>query len=305
MLPIFPNFKKLELTDRKDIESYTSQHDPYSDFNFTSLWVWDVTKERMISELNGNLVVRFTDYATHDAFLSFLGKNKPTETARKLIEFAKETGINSTLGLIPEECIKEIKNEDFIIEEDRDNFDYIISTEKLAELNGYDFKSKRHLAEKFIKNNPEAIFLVKELRDINDVKQKIISAFHKWDNNKKLSNKTSEIEHEKMAIGRLLETMENHDLILACVFIKEEMIGFSIDEKLHSGYTISHFTKADILYTGVYDFLNRELARYLLKNKKTLWNWEQDLGLMSIRKSKMSYRPTNFLKKYKVSLNEK
>ncbi len=38
MLPQFPQFKPLELTDKSDIEAITKQHLPYSDFNFVSLW---------------------------------------------------------------------------------------------------------------------------------------------------------------------------------------------------------------------------------------------------------------------------
>ena len=73
MIPKFPQFKKIELSDRVDVEAHTSLFEPYSDFEFTCLWTWDMKGERMISELNNNLVVRFTDYNTHNPFLSFLG----------------------------------------------------------------------------------------------------------------------------------------------------------------------------------------------------------------------------------------
>lgn len=76
MIPQFPEFKIVEVGDREAVESHTHRYPPYSDFNFTSLWAWDTSNERMISELNGNLVVRFTDYATNEPFLSFLGTNK-------------------------------------------------------------------------------------------------------------------------------------------------------------------------------------------------------------------------------------
>ena len=64
MIPQFPEFKSLELSDKKDIESFTKRFPPYSDFNFVSMWSWDIKEEIRISQLNGNLVVRFTDYLT-------------------------------------------------------------------------------------------------------------------------------------------------------------------------------------------------------------------------------------------------
>ncbi len=82
MIPQFPDFKHVEVDDREAVEAHTHRYEPYSDFNFTSLWAWDTSGERMISELNGNLVVRFTDYSTHEPFLSFLGDSQTEHTAK-------------------------------------------------------------------------------------------------------------------------------------------------------------------------------------------------------------------------------
>lgn len=86
MIPEFPEFKKLELSDKKDIEQFTSKFPPYSDFNFVSMWSWDIKGEMRVSQLNDNLVVRFTDYLTGEPFYSFLGNNKVNDTAEKLLE---------------------------------------------------------------------------------------------------------------------------------------------------------------------------------------------------------------------------
>ena len=55
MIPQFPKFKHVEVTDREAVETHTHRFDPYSDFNFTSLWAWDTSNERMISELSDSL----------------------------------------------------------------------------------------------------------------------------------------------------------------------------------------------------------------------------------------------------------
>lgn len=41
MIPKFPEFKKLELSNKEEIENFTSKFPPYSDFNFVSMWCWD------------------------------------------------------------------------------------------------------------------------------------------------------------------------------------------------------------------------------------------------------------------------
>lgn len=42
MLPEFPQFKNLELSDEEEIERHTHKFLPYSDFNFVSMWSWDI-----------------------------------------------------------------------------------------------------------------------------------------------------------------------------------------------------------------------------------------------------------------------
>ncbi len=108
MIPNFPDFKPIELNDKDEIESFTKKFAPYSDFNFASMWSWDVKEEMRVSQLNGNLVVRFTDYLTGEPFYSFLGSNKPTETADALLTLAEKEGIPLHLKLVPEDSAKEI-----------------------------------------------------------------------------------------------------------------------------------------------------------------------------------------------------
>src|SRR6185436_18619332 len=106
MIPEFPEFKKLELTDKEEVEKFTSKFPPYSDFNFVSMWSWDIKGEMRLSMLNGNLVVRFTDYLTGELFYSFLGNSKVNETAEMLINFSRKEGLGAKLRLVPEDSIK-------------------------------------------------------------------------------------------------------------------------------------------------------------------------------------------------------
>ncbi|MGA9396241.1 MAG: hypothetical protein WCA83_14480 [Azonexus sp.] len=41
MIPDFPEFKPLELTDRAAIEAVVHAFPPYSDFSFTNLYAWN------------------------------------------------------------------------------------------------------------------------------------------------------------------------------------------------------------------------------------------------------------------------
>ena len=302
MIPAFPEFKAVTVANREEIEAHTHRYSPYSDFNFTSLWAWDTSDERMVSELNGNLVARFTDYSSHEPFLSFLGSEEPEHTARTLIEYCRGQGLPETLKLVPEISIRDIRPSILTVEEDRDNFDYLLSVSEIAALQGAKFKGKRKVIAGFSRTYPGACVEVGDLSD-TEVQKQIINILHVWEDRKKSENKKYELQHEEAAVNRLFQTAGAHDLIVTGVFLEGIMIGFSIDELLPNQYAISHFFKADSSYRGVYDFLNEKVAENLSNRGIALWNWEQDLGIESLKISKTGYRPVDFLKKYTVSLN--
>lgn len=304
MIPQFPEFKIVEVGDRELVEAHTHKYPPYSDFNFTSLWAWDTSNERMISELNGNLVVRFTDYKTNELFLSFLGSNETENTARTLLEYCKEQGLPEVLKLMPEVSIQGISSSVFRIEEDRDNFDYLYSISELATLQGRKFKERRHLVARFLRQYPTTYVEIGDLGDAK-VQEQIVSVLRSWENNKKSEDKEYELQHEEASINRLFQTAHAHKLIVTGVFLGDSMIGFSIDEILPNQYGIEHFSKADSAHKGIYDFLNEKVAQHLEENDIALWNWEQDLGVENMRRSKMSYRPQSFLKKFTISKKDR
>ncbi len=302
MIPIFPNFKKIDLTDREDIEFYTNEYLPYSDFNFSNLWSWNpkAKEGRLISVLNDNLVVLFTDYRTNEPSLSFLGTNECEDTANQLISYARDSEISGVLRFITEESFNKMAESKLLVEEDSDNSDYIFSVSELANPQGSKFKSKRHLANRFLRDFPEAVFKLMDFTDPS-THEEIISVLRKWEDRKISDDKSYELEHEEIALSRLLQTAHDHKLVLSGIFFEDKMIGFSLDEILPNKYAISHFLKADTTFKGIYEFMNEMMAQYLLIRGVELWNWEQDLNIDGLRRLKMSYRPVSFLKKYKVS----
>jgi hypothetical protein len=303
MIPQFPEFKKIELSDREDVEAHTKKYPPYSDFNFTSLWAWDLNKERRISILHGNLVVRFTDYSTQELFFSFLGTNEVERTVLELLEYSKSVGIQPTLRLVPEIIINEIDTPRFKVVRDRGNFDYVYLISLLAKMSSKAYKSKRVPAERFLKEQSGAHFEIKNLSD-PIVQKDITSVIRSWEKKKKSERKEYEIEHEEKAIKRLFKMSLSNDLMVGAVFIGEVMDAFTIEEVVPHKYSIGHFWKTSGIHTGVYDFLAQKTAQYLQDKGIVYWNWEQDLDKENLRFSKTSYRPSDFLKKYQVLLVE-
>lgn len=300
MIPEFPQFKKLELSDKKDIEKFTSKFPPYSDFNFVSMWSWDIKGEMCVSQLHGNLVVKFTDYLTGEKFYSFLGDNKANDTAETLLGLSKKEGLELRLKLMPEESIKGIDISKFKIQEDRDNFDYIYKVENLIKMSGGRFETKRKHTRFFKKNFTHEI----KVLDLNNppIKNEIINLFNDWATDKGKTS-TNYFKNEFFALSRLLDSSNSIIFFVVGVYLEDKLISVSITENTHSIYNLGHFQKSRSLsFKGLNDYLINELAKMLNERKIKYMNCEQDLGLLGLRKNKESYLPHSYFKKFSLSI---
>ncbi len=300
MIPEFPQFKKLELKDREAVEGFTSKFPPYSDFNFVSMWSWDIKGEMEISQLNNNLVVRFTDYLTGKPFFSFLGDNKVKDTTTKLVNFSKSNFKENLLKLIPVDLINQISNEDFHIAPDEDSYDYIYLIEHLASMHKWPQHASGKNVRSFIKNCTN--YTVKHTPIKEADKSIYLGMFKKWAENKSIDDYSN--LNEYFALERIFETRFDN-LNIVSLHIDEVLVGFTVYEILSSEYVISHFAKADTKYhRSVSDVLNWEEAKILHSKGVKYFNWEQDLGIPGLRKSKEKYKPAFHLKKVVLTHKE-
>ncbi len=295
MIPEFPKFKKIELSDKEDVEKFTSKYPPYSDFNFVSMWSWDTHKKMRISQLNKNLVVLFDDYVLGEPYLSFIGENKITETASELIEFSKKHHHVGVLKLIPEEIANILAKSGFTVVQDRDAFDYIYSVAHLGKMDCWPGSSLSKRIRQFIKQYPDYVVGQTPINKIK--KEEYLELFKKWAKNKKIEDHFSLNEYK--AFERFLQ-IENKKLEVVSVHIDGVLVGFTLYERLPNNGAISHFLKANTNYPGVNDILSFEEAKWLLKNGVMYYNWEQDLGIPGLRYSKEKYNPSLLMKKFIV-----
>ncbi len=299
MIPQFPQFKKIELSDRVDVEAYTSLFEPYSDFEFTCLWAWDIKEERMISLLNGNLVIKFTNYNTHEPFLSFLGTHDCEKTTRTLIEYCKENNLPTTLKFMPDVSIDGLDKNEFVIEESSGDFDYIFSTKKLALLKGGEFERRRENANRFWREHPSAKLVPIDVGD-KEFQKQIFETISMWEHNKDIMKKDYEIDDELSATKRLFKSDCVDSLISVGVYLDDKMLGYAIGERLMNGYMMCHFLRSIVSYKGVNEALMQGYAKHLDSLQILYINFESDLEHETIRRFKMSWKPIKFLKRYNV-----
>ena len=294
MLPEFPKMKSIELSDREDVEKFTRKFPPYSDFNFVSMWSWDIHNKMMLSQLNNNLIVLFNDYVSGKYFLSFIGENKIFDTASELISFSKKNYQVNFLKLIPEEMINTLSESTFIIESDRDSYDYVYSVAHLMNMNNWSKNSSGKRIRKFLKSNLD--YTIKQFHIDEILKEEYEGMFKRWAKNKNIDNHFELNEYK--AFERFLQ-IDNKNIRFISLYVDSTLVGFTAYEILSNDFAMSHFAKADVRYHNtINDILNWEEAKLLNEKGIKYFNWEQDLGIPGLRYSKEKYKHSFFLKKF-------
>lgn len=292
MIPQFPDIKKLELSDKEDILRFTEQFPPYSDFDFASIWSWDVKEEMGVAVLNDNLVIRFTDYTRGTPLLSFLGTKEVNDTARTLIEHSPD----GELGLIPEVTVVGLDPTAFSIEEDRDQFDYVCDVRKHIAYPGRELKAHRTLLRQFFDANPTYERVSLDL-SLPETQNEVAAIYKRWDENKGFLTIS-----ESFAYERFLDSAANLAYSAVGIRLDGVLIAFHVVSLPPGTCADALFSKADTSYRGVYAALDHVVALDLLDRNYTYMNIQQDLGIENLRKAKLSLSPAYFLKKYRVRL---
>lgn len=300
MIPQFPQFKPLEITDREAILHIIKSFSPYSDFDFVSMWSWDYSNMMGISQLNQNLVIKFSDYITGEYFYSFIGSNKLNETTQELLAHGKENNLLPYLKLVPQIVAHNLNSDTFLTSPDEDNDDYLLETEKLATLEGPELSSKRRAVSIFTRTYGNFPVVEIDLNDIN-VKEDIYKLFNLW-SDIKIENGSESNDHELVAIQRCLLNAQELNLFATGMYNGGTLIAFWIIGLRENKCSVSHFEKADTKnYDGIFPYFKQQVAKQLIEQKDIKFiNLEQDLGIPGLRQSKQAYKPSQTLKKYIV-----
>lgn len=299
MIPIFPAFRQLEPSDKADINSLTEKFKHYSDFQFPSLWAWDLDGTVLVSTTNNNILFRFRDYLSGQPFYSFVGENDLENTASQLIDYSASKGLPSELRLIPDEIAQILeRNRLFTVVEDRDNFDYVVDIEKTL-VSDAEVKSRRRAIRRFTEIYPSHETTVLEISK-PETQQLLVTSAKKWTMERDRSR--DRLDNEIPAMERLISNEASVRLIVLGLWSENKLIGFSIEELIDKDFAMGHFQRADYDYNGAFAFLDHTVNQNLAKLGIKQLNIQQDVGDAKLRETKLKNPHVSFLRKYTVSV---
>ncbi|WP_368239919.1 phosphatidylglycerol lysyltransferase domain-containing protein, partial [Clostridium perfringens] len=150
----------------------------------------------------------------------------------------------------------------------------------------------------FIKNYNYKTKFFKSFLD-NKEKKECLEFLDKW----YLENKQKDDEFlaEINGTRNLINYLEELDLDLIQLYVDNKLIGISIGERFNDSTYIVHVEKCLKEFNGAYAFINNSLLKNYFLDLKYV-NREEDLGVLGLRKSKMSYNPKFLERKYLVKI---
>ena len=197
-----------------------------------------------------------------------------------------------TITKANKDLLSELYKDLFVIEDCRDLYEYIYSADKIANLAGSQYQSKRNIINKLY--NTYSNMKVKII-DSND-NEAIKKLYLNWiDNHFNVDEHVvnSEIKEFNLAI----DNYEKLGLVGICIYIDDSLAGFNFGSIISNDTYDGMVQKGDYSYSGIYELLNKETAN-LLKDRIKYMNFEEDLGIEGLRKAKLMYHPEVLLEKY-------
>lgn len=222
-------------------------------------------------------------------------KDALRETIYRAKEIFDKDGHPFSLRLVPfhlMEIIKEAVPEMRWVD-DRPNYDYIYKTQDLIDLKGRDYHGKKnHL--NFFKKNFEYEYVELTSAAADDA-MKFIAEF-----NARKEVPAHEMELLKMEEEAMKDVFNNIEAVgysAGAILIDNKIEAIAIGGRLGRNMVTEHVEKANVQFRGLYQAINNEFCKNVASWAKCI-NREEDMGILNLRKAKLSYKPVKLLEKY-------
>lgn len=183
-----------------------------------------------------------------------------------------------------------------IFAEERGHWDYVYAVSDLIDLKGNRFHKKKNLLNQFVKKY--------DYRYVSFEPQLLGQAMAMQENwcTWRDCESSEVLAAENRAVYRVFDNWEQLSGIMGgAVLVDGQMVAYTIAEALTPQSIVIHFEKGDTRFKGVYQAINQMFLANCARDFTTV-NREQDLNDEGLRKSKLSYHPSEFVHKSRVTL---
>ena len=286
-------WKRIDIEDKEIIDCFLKGKFENCDYNFTNQYIWsEGEKLEYIVKNDGDVLMIKSNFMGDNHFFLPFSKSGNIENIKKEIRCLLNQGY--TILQVPEKW-EEILREDFIMEENRNSFDYVYNYKDLATLAGRKYSKKKNRISQFLKRYPNYIYERITTENLEEIKnfQTI------WCEDKECEL-VPVLRNENIGIKNVFKHYDKLDCIGGLLRVDGKVICYTIGEAITDEYVQIHIEKGINEYVGSYQminklFLEKEFVGYKYVNR------EDDFGNEGLRDAKLSYHPAFLLKKYVIT----
>lgn len=294
------NFKAIELSDKKVIDACLLNNTYRAcDYSFTNLYTWQAKFKTMFAIKNQTLFLRFEEAKDEIRYMMPIGKMSEKEAINEILENAKHNktpfqmkGVSCEMW----ETMTSLFPNMFEYIHDRNNDEYIYLSEKLISLQGKKLQSKRNHINRFKNDNPDwAYFPLTTAEDLGECAEMLLE----WEEDKT----DTSLKFDYIATKLMLDNFDALQLKGGCIRVNGKLVAFTLGERLTEDTFVVHVEKAFAEINGAYTIINQQFIEHEASDYKYI-NREEDMGIESLRKAKMSYQPEILLREGTVFLKK-
>lgn len=263
------------------------------EYTFANNFIWRKGYRVQVAQCLGCLVIRFWEQGEYH-YSYPVGDGDKRGVIEALLSLCHGENQKLTMSPLSAEDRKELIAwfpGKFLIEGDRDDYDYIYSREKLAQLPGKKLHGKRNHIARF-KDEGDWSYEPLTEENLEDCR----TMTYRW--MRMRSEKwNEEMEEEVIVLHEAFDHRKELGLIGGVLRRAGEIVAFCMGEPLNKETFVVHFEKAYPDLQGAYPMINQQFVLHECGDYEYV-NREEDTGDPGLRKAKLSYYPEILLKKY-------
>ncbi len=291
-------FHPITIADKKLIESYTHCSGARNcDLSFANMYCWQDTYGSAWAIIEGYLVIRFRIGGSEElGYMQPIRCDGSHNFARIIPHLAQDAHSNGQrlriIGLTEEgrATLNAVHHDNFAFHSPRDMEDYIYLRENLENLSGKRYQPKRNLINQF-----EKLYKYEYHTLTPQYFEGCMVLCQQWRTER--GEDPSTPSPEIVAIQKAFDNFDELGLWGGVITIEDKVVAFTYGSAITPTAFCTHIEKCDTSFIGIYSIINKLFAQNL-PSQFTHINREEDMGVGGLRKSKLSYHPTELQVKY-------
>ena len=286
------NFHKMGFLDINKFNRYLSNSNYWLvDYNPTCLFIWSDYYKTEVAFDNEFAYIRIYVPKVGICYFPPVGTGDYRRAIFNIEDDAKENGLDLNFTCVDDYNKELLEKLGYNVFESVNDFNYIYSANDLAFFEGKKYKAKRNLVNKFEKLYPNVYYRQIKKEDL----PRVIQFVENW----RISNNKSLDESyyiQLSVIKKILEYLYELNIVGVILEDGNEIYGLALGS-IYGNMAYEHIELALGEVKGAYQEVLQCFSR-IVSLKCRYINREEDMGIESLRESKLSYNPIKLEKFY-------